>query len=57
METVLNFGQVVLASVAMLGVVYGAFLFFNRWVFPSFNFGPELKKGNVAVIEVATQLV
>ncbi len=49
METVWNFGQVMLASAAMLVLVYGAFLFFNRWVFPSFSFGEQLKKGNVAV--------
>jgi len=49
METAWNFGQVLLAWVAMLALVYVAFLFFNRWVFPSFSFGAELKKGNVAV--------
>ena len=50
METVFNIGGVMLASLAMLLlVVYPAFMFFNRWVFPSFQFGPQLKSGNVAV--------
>ena len=49
MDIVFNFAQVLAASAVMLALVYGAFQFFNWFVFPSFSFGKALKNGNVAV--------